>query len=531
MAFQIHRNFWAIRYGLLVLVLVWPGVAVRGMGSAEPLALLYQKACYLQEMDQEVVEASKLFEELIQVGGPDRYTQAHARFRLAECYRHMDQDDRAQALLAELIAQFPEQQDVVQRALDSIRQLRREDTGRDRVGEVNEETWTGLSLELQPSPWMDRELLLYGLYSPTGEKIGLNFKFSRQDPDSEEPAWLVESLTDIPVLRHQQFTSYVASETNFRPKTGLSKSMGNSLRARFEDDRVLLGSVRGVEMKERREDVLPMSQQAFLLDQLFNLFRRMPLSNGYRKQLPILFMQGGIISQAEVVVEGEERIDVPHGSYDCYRVRCSFRTEGIPFADLTVWVAKEESHYLVKIQSSEMISLLDEVTPRRPEGTQRLLVNRYHLGLKVPEDWFLYDYPFGEQSLVSFKMVGEALSAEGIVVVSTILAEGSRKPARETLEVIGLNDLANMKAYLADLRELPDSRQYGLFQGYPAMRFVVGYENHGPYTEERLFILRENTLVRFMFRSGSDIWAEQRGQLGRLEDWLKVNPRDLEDWE
>jgi len=499
-------------------------------GEKVPLALLYEEACYVQEFEGDIEAAAALFKEVIDESGPDRLTQANSRFRLAECYQKMERGDRAQALLAELIAQYPEQQELVQLALDRLRLLRsRDEAGRDTES-INASVWTGMNLDLKPVPWSERELLLYGLYSPTGEKIGLSFKYSRRDDASEEPAWKVDALTDIPILRHQQFTSYTASEANYQPLSAQMKTPGNILDATFQDGRVRLDTRRWTEVVERRTDELQINQQVFLLEQLYNLFRRIDLHTGYRTTLPVLFLQGGIASQTEVVVEGEERTIVPFGSFECYRVRCSFKTVGIPFADLTLWIDKKSPHYLVKTQSSEMISLLNQVIPERPKGEQRFVASRYHLGMKIPEDWYLYDYPFGEQSMVSFKLVDSSLSVEGIVVVSTISVDTLRKPTRETLEVLGLNDLANMKAYLPDLMEVPGSRRYGTFQDYPCMQYEVQYNNQSSFTEHRTFILRENTLVRLMLRSSSDHWDAQKDRLEHLDEWLLVNAKRLEEW-
>ena len=89
------------------------------------------------------------------------------------------------------------------------------------------------------------------------------------------------------------------------------------------------------------------------------LIRRLPLAADYQTTLRIFTgLGGGNIIPLGVKVVGEEKVEVPAGTFDCYKVELSPVNQ-------TFWYSTDAHHYLVKFEAGGVAAELTQVTQRK----------------------------------------------------------------------------------------------------------------------------------------------------------------------
>jgi hypothetical protein len=100
------------------------------------------------------------------------------------------------------------------------------------------------------------------------------------------------------------------------------------------------------------------AEDAFAHDQVLCLLRTPPYEDGYTASYTNIFIWPNIeMPRATITVTGRETVEVPAGSFDCYKLELSL--ENVP-QKYYFWYGVNEPHYLVKYDNEFNIFLLTE---------------------------------------------------------------------------------------------------------------------------------------------------------------------------
>jgi hypothetical protein len=106
---------------LVVSLMVLPLSAIAGQ-SKQPAALL-QEARYAEDIDGNLDKAIGIYEQIIKDTTADAATKAQAMYLQGMCYMKKQNDAQAQAVLSKLVAQYPQQTKLVERAQATLLEL------------------------------------------------------------------------------------------------------------------------------------------------------------------------------------------------------------------------------------------------------------------------------------------------------------------------------------------------------------------------------------------------------------------------
>ena len=106
---------------LVVSLMVLPLSAIAGQ-ARQPAALL-QEARYAEDIDGNLDKAIGLYEQIIKDTSADAATKAQAMYLQSMCYMKKQDEAQAQAVLSKLVAQYPQQTKLVERAQATLLEL------------------------------------------------------------------------------------------------------------------------------------------------------------------------------------------------------------------------------------------------------------------------------------------------------------------------------------------------------------------------------------------------------------------------
>ena len=116
-------------------------------------------------------------------------------------------------------------------------------------------------------------------------------------------------------------------------------------------------------------------------EEAMQLIRRLPLASDYKTTLRIFSsLGGGTIIPLGVKVVGEEKVKVPAGEFDCYKVELSPVNQ-------TFYLSTDAHHYLVKFEAGGVVAELAQVTQRKAGEPMAYRDAELGFGLTAPAEW------------------------------------------------------------------------------------------------------------------------------------------------
>ena len=305
----------------LVLLLVF-GLS-SALAAQDPMVLL-EKAIYTEETLGNLNEAIGLYQKVAADVNATRATSALALFRLGMCYQKSRNDDQAQSIFSKLIKLYPEQSDLI--ALIPAPAAN--------------------PLGLKPAPWADGEILQLSAKTKGGVPMGtVSYRFESSESAGKR-AWRLQSNIGfrsinmsalIDAATFTPFSSVVQEGSNwriFRAKYGLRQ---------IEFSMTVDG--------ESGEKTFPLTRVAYDELQLVQFLRCLPLYENYQIAIPIFSVSNYIFLDAKLEVVGRDRVTVPAGTFNCYKVVV---TKGNQSPSSTYWVSDDIHSYIVKAQEDRV---------------------------------------------------------------------------------------------------------------------------------------------------------------------------------
>jgi hypothetical protein len=328
--------------------------AAQAAAAASPSELLEQ-GIYSEETKGDVDAALKLYQQVITEAKAGQAVAATAQYRLGVCYYKKKNYAEANAAFEKLLKDYPDQKDLIASANQYL------------AGAVS----------LMPAPWVDGEEMQLDIKFPTGFKIGAAaYRVTAGETNGQKTWRLAMRLYAVA----QQSSRLEVEADSFKPIHCWRK-----ISVMGESD-VTYSSGHAWVKTTGKDDAREIDLNGVVYDneEVIQLVRRLPLAADYKTTLSIFNgMGGGNWGWIVVEVTGQETVEVPVGSFACYKVELSA-------VHTTFWYSTDAHHYLVKFEGGGVIGVLASVTQRKAGEPVPYQDPTFGFSLAAPADWMFF---------------------------------------------------------------------------------------------------------------------------------------------
>jgi hypothetical protein len=353
--------------GLLALAVGCCLLAAAPASAATPGELL-EKAIYTEETVGNIEEAMKLYQQVIAEGKTAQVTAARAQYRLAMCYQKKGQQAEARAAFQAVVDNFP--------------------TATDLVAEARKHLNTDLGL--LKAPWKLGERMQLDMKLATGMSIGTTIymidaadKTAGKDGEAGEDVAAGQDILRcgtrqlVMINGATGFSEVYCHAESFAPIRSLWKHslLGEAITTYSKT------SAKVEVVGKDREFTIDFTPPAFDNEQCVELFRRLPLAEGYKTTFTVVTSLGGSQLALGIEVPGKETITVPAGTFDCYKVVLNIGQ--------TFWISADEHRYVVRFAAGGVSADLARVWQVQPGEAEQCITSTFSLTL--PYRWLAYE--------------------------------------------------------------------------------------------------------------------------------------------
>jgi len=325
--------------------------------AASPSELLEQ-GIYSEETKGDVDAALKLYQQVVTEAKAGQAVAAQAQYRLGVCYYKKKNYGEANAAFEKLLKDYPDQKDLIALA----------------------NKYLAGAMPLMPAPWVDGEEQQLDIKFPTGFKIGSATYHVSAGETNGQKIWQLR--TKLIAATSQQSSRVEVEADSFKP-----------IHCRWRIN--VIGEVDvtylpgHAEMRMIGQDEvkkIDLSGVVYDNEEAAQLIRRLPLASGYKTTVRTFTgLGGGNIIPVQVAVTDSEKLEVPAGTFDCYKVELSFAGQSQTF-----WYSTDAHHYLVQFKGGGVIASLAAVTQRKAGESVQYLDPALGFSLTAPADWMFH---------------------------------------------------------------------------------------------------------------------------------------------
>ena len=241
------------------------------------------------------------------------------------------------------------------------------------------------------------------------------------------------------------------------------------------------------------------------------------MADGYQAKVPIFASFGGGKIDIDVQVIGKETIDVPAGSFECYKVLL------LP-VNQTFWHTTDAHHYLVKFEAGGVSAELERLGRNVPGEVRPYRNDAFGLSLDLPAGWYYLDESIADEKPVRMvHLIDPDVAAVHIVGVwktDSIKNDDAKKSARAWAE----HRLKDVDKGLKELQIRPDSWAERTVSGWPATSvvadYLVGDDKKAGYS---VFMLGQETACEFtILACPPDQLEEQRAAFDKIIETVQA---------
>jgi len=344
--------------GLLILAL--PCTA-----AAATAGELLEKAIYAEETVGNLDEAIELYEQVIVEGKQATKAAAQAQLRLGVCYQKQGKADAATAAFQAVVDGYPQETELVAEARKHL----------------------PAALKLLPFPWKDGEQLQFNMKLASGLDIGTMIYMIDQIKYEGKDAWQCSTRGMI-LNGTESFSDVTCEEASFAPiRSFWRHSLLGTADATYRGESVEIKLVGKPEPRIIKINWPP----AWDNEQGVQLFRCLPLKEGYKAPLTVVATLGGGEVRLEHEVSKIETIEVPAGKFECFKLDLNIGQ--------TFWISTDEHRYVARFAAGGITADLAKIGMRQAES-QKLSIDTFTVN--VPVGWHAYS-PASDMSDADFK--------------------------------------------------------------------------------------------------------------------------------
>ena len=369
---QCMKHFkWIGCFLLLALSISMASIA----NAEDDVLILLEKAIYTEETLGDLDEAVKIYQQILADSQAGRNIAAEALYRLGMCHQKSSRTVEAKSAFTKLAELYPEQVELI--ALTQ------------NLGQNQ--------LELQPAPWEDGEVLEFKVQTKGSQSGTGTYRVTRINSVAREgkQGWELKSYQGT--LSRWDNAAVWFDSLNYNPGYSrlFTRMAGKDINAVYTSDGVYATTENAGQYSEKN---VTLNRNVFDNAQIPEIFRCLPLKEGYRAVLPVFDSSNGSTYEAAVEVTAREEISVPAGTFDCFKI---VLTHGPTKSTQWYWLTTDSHRYIVKSiysgnQSMELnsISVADR---NQPVHHKDLLAG---FSLTLPPAWHIHRYMEAAQGTI-----------------------------------------------------------------------------------------------------------------------------------
>jgi tetratricopeptide (TPR) repeat protein len=405
---------------------------------AESPSDLMEQGIYSEETKGDLDSAVQLYQKVIAQAKSDQALAAQAQYHLGLCYYKQKNYTDANTAFETLVKDYPDQKDMVALA----------------------RKYLAGAHPMQPAPWTDGEDIRLDVKLAGGLKIGVaDYRMNSGQTTNGQKIWRCSSHV---IAAGSQSVSHVEVDADtFSPIHSAWKH-------------TLLGEVDAVYSSDHadlkttgKDDVQKLDFDAPVIDneEAVEWMRRLPLADGYKINQPVLASLGCHVVPIKWEVSGPEKVEIPAGTYDCYKVALSIGQ--------TFWYSSDTNRYLVKFEAGGVIAELTGVTHRTPGEKAAYADVTNGFSLTAPAGWWFDRQETDTKGAAKVTIIDpEGLSDSSLTVTTlAILKPEDKKSLRDYANL----QVANAAKMYKDFQTRSNSWKDRTIAGQPAVSAIADY--------------------------------------------------------
>lgn len=464
-----------MKNGLIALMML-ALIGFSSIGDAKPLAELLEQAEFQEQSVGDLGAAIELYNQVIEKHDADKSIVAQAVYRQALCFEKLGNVAEAQAGFEQLLKLYPHQKDVVDLAKKALHK------------------YPSQGLKLLALPWTDGELLRYEIFGLGGKYFG-SFEMQTRKADQDgKQQWNLESYLSIPLNQVFQYSQVkVDGESFLTNESYLSNSQLGRFSASFQDNKITIESAEA--NGERTKKILEVNKDVYDYEQLVYIVRRLPIRKAYSVSLPLYVSASNSIVSADIRVVGEEKIVVPAGTFDTYKILVDYKNSRNPLPNQTFWLSKNDGRQIVKSETQGLYVDLQEII-QASTVTAKVIEKEANIEFSIPSGW----RSMGGANL------GNGIEGQTVFGprMDGIVQFGARAMDTRilTLAMAVERDAEMLKGYFKRYSIRSGSMSSFVVNGLPARSYIADYgAMNQPMVEYRSYVLGPSGIYWFMLRA------------------------------
>jgi tetratricopeptide (TPR) repeat protein len=398
---------------------------------------VFEKAIYSEQTKGDLDGAMQLYQQVVTQAKAGQAIAAQAQYHIGACFYKKKDYANANAAFEKLIKDYPDQKELVAKAQEYL------------AG----------AIPLMPVPWTDGEEMRLDLKLAAGLKIGASvFTVDAAEIDGRK-IWRFGSRLSAGV---QSFSTTEAEADSLKPIHSRWKHM-------------LLSDVDTVyfpdhaELKTAGKDgVKKLEYNGVIFDneETVQWMRRLPFTDGYKTTARLLASLGFHIITIKFSVTGPEKVEVPAGSFECYKVDLS--------NNQTFWYSSDAHRYLVKFEAGGAVAELTSVRNRPPAQPANYQDPAFGFSLSAPAGWY---FDRQEEATAKSKVSVAVLDPEAMSMSSVEVqpVAGLSPESAKSIRAFAEQAVTEGTQTLKDFKIRDGGWQQRTVAGQPAISFVADY--------------------------------------------------------
>ena len=431
-----NRAPWA----KLTLTALAIGSLVAGALAADPASPseLLERAVYSEETKGDLDTAVQLYQQVVEQGKETQSLAAQAQYRLGVCYYKKKDYAKANEAFEKVLKDYPEQKEIVGAAQEYLSR----------------------AVPLQPAPWAQDEQMRYDIRFPSGFRIGVATYTVHADELDGRKIWRFSSHIFAGV---QQVSQVEVEAESMKPIHSRWKHtlIGDSETTYSPGHAV-------VKLKEREKaKEIDLSGIVYDNEEAVQLFRRLPLTTNYNTKITVLSsLSGGMIVPFNVEVAAVEKVEVPAGTFECYRLELSIKQ--------TFWVSTDAHRYIVKFEAGGVVAELGEVSQPKLGAPVVYHDSGLKLTLSAPAGW-IFDRHESDEAKEGPKIFILDPDAIAMTMLGAKRLDALKPEKKASLRACAEAEIAEGAKAFKEAHTREDSWKERTVAGQPALGVVVDF--------------------------------------------------------
>ena len=198
-----------------------------------------------------------------------------------------------------------------------------------------------------------------------------------------QPHWECQTWQTVEINGQLGKSRVLIDKETFAPLNSTWKhTMLGQAKGTYSKNQVVIQS-----SNQKDPTTLKFTGRVFDNEQAAEMFRRLPLKEGFKTTVQIVSTLGTTLIPLEVNVSKLEKIDVPAGSFECFRLELSIGQ--------TFWISTDVHRYIVQFRGGGVTAGLSEI--RQSPFDESTEVEEPNFSVALPPDWFVYTPSGNEQ--------------------------------------------------------------------------------------------------------------------------------------